>query len=253
MEPVFSKARTQFHRYLRKVGLTHLPDDVVERIVQEGAANAVRAANGQLKPSFMSTRMRWELGRWWRTPEGQALARTMELTDELVRQELWKKRGQAGDGALETRNEAERLWADTTEIEERQQRTIFTRQPSVLKKRLLYATTSTRKNGRLASPRWLSNQVGKPTRQVNRLIKTAQGDLEYTARTGKIRDRKIKSALTCIPDERHREALYLHLTQGMSTRQLASRYGVSHTAIAKWINASKELLATHAPTLLKIA
>jgi DNA-directed RNA polymerase specialized sigma24 family protein len=81
---------------------------------------------------------------------------------------------------------------------------------------------------------------------VNRVVKRVDKDVAFTKNTGKYRDRELAKALRkSIPDDRHREALELYLTRGMSTRQLGEKYGLSHVAIHKWIHRGKERLISY--------
>jgi hypothetical protein len=69
---VFPEAREQFLHLLRGRRLEgKIPEDVLEEIQYEGAAKAVRAARDRLTPAFMSTAMKFELGRYWRSDQGK--------------------------------------------------------------------------------------------------------------------------------------------------------------------------------------
>lgn len=232
--PVFEEARQQFLHLLRGRRLEHtIPDDVIADMQFEGGAKAVRSARGHLTPAYVSNAMRFELSRYFRIPEGRGRMMAIDANPDHFEEALAINPNHVQDAEAPER--------------EGDLRKVFLRQPSLSKKRIYYAVTA--KN---ASPKKVgalfrhSKATPYTTREVNRVVKQVQGDLAFTNSTGQYRDRQIKKALMkCIPDDRHREAMELSLTNGMSTRQLGEKYNVSHVAVYKWIRTGRERLIAY--------
>jgi hypothetical protein len=239
--PVFEEAKRQFSHLLRGRRLDgKLSRELIAEFEFEGAAKAVRAAkDGRLTPAFMSTAMKRELSRYWRTPEGRRRIESVDADPDRFEEAL----GIAGDQERLAGEEVEAPPASITEGKLK----FFLRQPSLVKRRIYYAV-----KGKDASARRVGRLFRHPgnrsytTREINRVVHTVQADLEFTSKTGKYRDREIKKALKkSVPDDTHREALYLHLCRGMSTRHLATKYGLSNVAVHKWITKGRERLTAY--------
>jgi predicted DNA-binding protein (UPF0251 family) len=257
MRAVYPEASRRFRSLLRQYSLNtqdKLPSGLREQIALEGAAKAVRRAKTGPTAAYVYRAMKWELLWHLRnTPEACAIrldAPRGKDEDGKEKPHPWER-----DPALWTEPiQLDRLeQEEEEEADEEEQRPdeinsdIFHRQPSLTKRRILYARSAQSASAkRLASLLRHRNRKRYTTREVNRILNQTRDDIKYTRSTGKFRDKELRNALDrLVLDARHREALFLYLTRGMSTRQLGEKYGVSHVAIYKWITRAKHRLIAH--------
>ena len=124
---------------------------------------------------------------------------------------------------------------------------IFHQQLCLAKRRIFFAVRAKgMKPKQLAGLLRHTSGMAYTARDINRVCEQFQRDLAYAQSTGRQRDQEILRALkTCIPDDAHQRVLYLNLTRGMSTRQLAEGYGVRHMTVHKWLKQGRKRLTAY--------